>query len=54
MQTRGIRRGGLPADAGVRALVVLVFPPFVQHVPGFGQTEERLAVEQFVPLLAIE
>ena len=45
-QTRGIRSRRLPADAAVRASVVVCQAPLVQHVPGLVEPNEQLPIEQ--------
>lgn len=50
----GFGRRRSVAERAVRAHGVVVAPPVLDHDPGFGQAEERLAIEQLVAELAVE
>ena len=54
MAAGGELRRGLVVQGTMRPVVVVIKPPAIDDPPGVFQTEEQLAIQQFVPETAVE
>jgi hypothetical protein len=50
---RRVRSGRLPSDFAVWSALIVIRPPFIQHVSGLHQTQEQLPVQQLISKLAV-
>jgi len=55
----GERRGPTPPSLNrsgptVRSALIILFAPFVQHIPCLRQAQKQLPVQKLIPQLAVE